>query len=69
VRLVVRGGLFDYVFDAGDEEVFGGAEAGERGTGGVGDLGCIFAGLFEEAAWPRIFKKRVSAHYLYPSTG
>ena len=27
-RVVVRGGLFDYVFDAGDDEVFGVAEAG-----------------------------------------
>jgi|GEM_PF-3111493 len=44
VRLVVRGGLLDDVFDAGDEEVFGGEEAGERGSGGVnffGDSGLL----------------------------
>jgi hypothetical protein len=29
VGVVVRGGLFDYVFYAGDDEVFGVAEAGE----------------------------------------
>jgi len=34
--MVVRGGLFDHVFYAGDDEVFGVAEAGEGCAGGVG---------------------------------
>jgi hypothetical protein len=63
--VVVRGGFFDYIFDTGEDEVFGVAEAGEGGSGGVGygrgagrrvTIGGLAGGFFE-------FRKRgVRAH-------
>jgi len=57
--VVVRGGLFDYILDVGDDEVFGVAEAGEGGSGGVGDGGCA-GGSFVEAGLAGVFQGGVA---------
>ena len=55
VGVVMGGGLCDDVFYVGDDEVFGVAEAGERGAGGVGD-GSGAGGSFAKGCLARVFE-------------